>query len=68
MTTTETVYRLFDPCRENEHDDCAAELWVNHNDGRLGGHRVVCGCACHVPDSTDRLYAAQYAYACGSHD
>ena len=61
-----TVSRLFDPCRENDHDECAAELWVNHHDG--GGHRVVCGCHCHVLDSTDRLYAAQYAYACGSHD
>ena len=68
MTMTETVYRLFDPCRTDEHDDCAAELWVDHNDGRLGGHRIVCGCECHVSDSTDRLYAAQYAYASGYHD
>ena len=66
-----TIYRLFDPCRaddHDDHDDCAADVWVDHNDGRLGGHHVVCGCDCHVPDSTDRLYAAQYAYACGYHD
>ena len=63
-----TVYRLFDPCRENDHDDCAAELWVDHNDGRLNGHFILCACKCHVPESTDRLYGAQYAYACGYHD
>ena len=63
-----TVYRLFDPCREDDHDDCAAELWVGHNDGRLNGHFIRCACECHVPESTDRLYGAQYAYACGYHD
>jgi hypothetical protein len=66
----ETVYQMFGPCKTDEHDDCSAEIYVDHNDGKLSGHFIVCGCECHVGagGGEDRHYAAQYAYACGYHD
>ena len=65
-------YKLFEPCRddqdEDEHPDCAAELWIDANDGRLNGHWLICSCDCHVDWHEDRTYAAGYAYAAGYHD
>jgi hypothetical protein len=65
-----TVHRMFEPCRNDEHDDCAGDVYEGLNDGMQGatGRAVQCSCDCHVPWSEDRHYAAQYAYACGYHD
>jgi hypothetical protein len=63
-----TVHTLCDACRRGDCDRCAGDEWVDYNDGLLGGHHKVCPHECHVPDSTDRHYAAQYAYAAGYRD
>ena len=52
-------WHLFEPCRNDDHDDCA----VDSPDGL-----VTCACDCHQPWEPDRAYAAGYAYACGYHD
>jgi hypothetical protein len=38
-------YRLFDPCADGEHDDCAADLGI---EGR-------CSCDCHVIEGEESL-------------
>ena len=35
------TWRLFDPCRSDQHEDCVAEQVDEHQ-------HVLCGCDCHV--------------------
>lgn len=65
-----TIFQLFGPCRQDEHDECAGEHLVGLNDGMQGatGHWLTCACECHGEWEPDAAYEAGYAYAAGYHD
>ena len=59
----ETASKMFEPCRDDDHDDCAGDVYVDD-----GAGLIQCSCECHEPWGQDRAYAAGYAYASGYHD
>jgi len=56
-----TIFKMFGPCKESNHDECAGETY-------LGEGWLICVCDCHEEWHPDRAYEAGYSYAAGYQD